>query len=490
MYFSHLSEIAQTKIPTQPASWLARRVSISYHNIVKLAGLVDVVLIVTASLLGGTLYNYFFDQEFHQVDVALGVALTNGLFYVYAAKIRGLYSIPELLAANRNIYRVIVTWLIAGFSVSAFFMLLKVGTNLPRAEIFTVAVLQISFLLPARWIIEQILCAMIMAGGLTGRKVVVIGETSELIRLSSSDLFHYFGLKEIGRVPVAESSSEGFGLDAELESLDRGLKEAREKNAEEIVIALRWGSKALLERVRDRMRATPLPVRLLPDSTIRSVLGRRSISADGPVLSVEIQRAPLTSMERATKRALDIALSSFAILMLSPILIGAAIAIKLDSAGPIIFRQRRNGFNSRQFVIFKFRTMTVCEDGAVIQQARRGDRRVTRVGQFLRRSSIDELPQLFNVLIGDMSLVGPRPHALAHDDEYKSLIAKYAFRHHVKPGMTGWAQVNGLRGETGQLGQMIDRIKLDLWYINHWSFGFDLSILIRTCVEVFRNRAY
>jgi undecaprenyl-phosphate galactose phosphotransferase/putative colanic acid biosynthesis UDP-glucose lipid carrier transferase len=369
-------------------------------------------------------------------------------------------------------------------------MLLKVGTNLPKSEIVTVAIFQISFLIAARWIVEQVLCAMIVSGGLAGRKVVVIGEPAELVRLSSSDLFHYFGLKEIGRVPVAESATERSNIDAELESLDRGLKEAREKNAEEIVVALRWSSKALLERVRDRMRATPLPVRLLPDSTIRSVLGRRSISAGGPVLSVEIQRAPLTPLEQACKRALDIALSAIAILILSPLLIGVAIAIKLDSSGPIIFRQRRNGFNSLQFVIFKFRTMTVCEDGAVIQQAHRGDRRVTRVGKFLRRSSIDELPQLFNVLFGNMSLVGPRPHALAHDDEYKSLIAKYAFRHHVKPGMTGWAQVNGLRGETGQLGQMIDRIKLDLWYINHWSFGFDLNILVRTCIEVFRNRAY
>ncbi len=176
--------------------------------------------------------------------------------------------------------------------------------------------------------------------------------------------------------------------------------------------------------------------------------------------------------------------------MLSPLLIGVAIAIKLDTRGPVIFRQRRNGFNSLQFVIFKFRTMTVCEDGQQIKQAQRNDKRVTQVGKFLRRSSIDELPQLFNVLIGDMSLVGPRPHAIAHDDEYKRLIAKYAFRHHVKPGITGWAQVNGLRGETGQLNQMIDRIKLDLWYINHWSFGFDISILVRTCFEVFRNRAY
>ena len=178
-------------------------------------------------------------------------------------------------------------------------------------------------------------------------------------------------------------------------------------------------------------------------------------------------------MERAVKRALDFVCAAIAIVFLSPLFLLIAIAIKLDSKGPVIFKQRRNGFNSKQFVIYKFRSMTVLEDGAVIAQARKNDRRVTRVGQILRRSSMDELPQLFNVLKGDMSLVGPRPHALAHDNEYKVLIAKYAFRHHVKPGMTGWAQVNGLRGETGRLEQMVDRVKLDLWYVNHWSLGLD-----------------
>lgn len=286
------------------------------------------------------------------------------------------------------------------------------------------------------------------------------------------------------------SAKHGPVSDDVLVDLDRALHEAREYGVEEFAVALRWSSKELLETVRTRLRASPLPVRLLPDHTIRSVLGRRALSTRGPALTVELQRAPLTSVERAFKRGLDIVASAAAILLLSPLLIGTAIIIKLDSPGPAIFRQRRNGFNTQPFVILKFRTMTVQEDGATITQARRGDHRVTRVGQFLRRSSMDELPQLFNVLWGDMSLVGPRPHALAHDNEYKALIAKYAFRHHVKPGITGWAQVNGLRGETGRLEQMVERVRLDLWYVNHWSFSLDINILVRTCFEVLRNRAY
>jgi len=173
---------------------------------------------------------------------------------------------------------------------------------------------------------------------------------------------------------------------------------------------------------------------------------------------------------------------------LLPLLAIVSLAIKLDSRGPVIFRQSRRGFNGHEFMIWKFRTMTVVENGTVIYQAKRNDERVTRVGRLLRVTSIDELPQLVNVLRGEMSLVGPRPHALAHDDEYGGAIGRYAFRHHVKPGITGWAQVNGFRGETPELDLMMKRIDLDLWYIDNWSFWLDLWIIVRTCFEIVRGR--
>jgi len=166
----------------------------------------------------------------------------------------------------------------------------------------------------------------------------------------------------------------------------------------------------------------------------------------------------------------------------------AAIAIKLESNGPVIFRQRRRGFNDQAFVIYKLRTMKVQEDGAAVVQATKQDPRVTGVGRMLRMSSIDELPQLFNVLLGNMSIVGPRPHALIHDDEYGKMIANYAFRHHVKPGITGWAQVQGNRGGTPQLDLMEQRIALDLWYIDHWSLALDIYIMLTTSFELFRSR--
>jgi undecaprenyl-phosphate galactose phosphotransferase/putative colanic acid biosynthesis UDP-glucose lipid carrier transferase len=164
-----------------------------------------------------------------------------------------------------------------------------------------------------------------------------------------------------------------------------------------------------------------------------------------------------------------------------------ALLIKLDSRGPVFFMQKRNGFTGKTFDIFKFRTMHVLENGPAVKQATRDDPRVTRIGRWLRRSSIDELPQLFNVIRGEMSLVGPRPHATSHNSEYEKLIANYAFRHHVKPGLTGWAQVNGYRGETRQVEEMQQRVEHDLWYINNWSPWLDLRIVFQTLLVALRQ---
>ena len=169
----------------------------------------------------------------------------------------------------------------------------------------------------------------------------------------------------------------------------------------------------------------------------------------------------------------------------------AAVLIKFDSYGPILFTQARNGFNNRTFRILKFRTMNTLEDGTNIKQVTRNDSRVTRVGRLLRRTSIDELPQLWNVIRGDMSLVGPRPHAIAHNSQYGQLIANYAFRHHVKPGLTGWAQIHGFRGETSTVELMKRRVELDLWYIDNWSLWLDLKIMVKTfAVLLIQRSAY
>ncbi len=268
--------------------------------------------------------------------------------------------------------------------------------------------------------------------------------------------------------------------------LNSAINFVRANNCQEIVLAFPWTDTDRIDFVRDLIKVLPVSARLMPDSRVRSLTHYSPASQN--VLAIEVQRAPLSAAERLAKRAMDIVIASVALVFLLPVMALTAVAIKLDGPGPVIFRQRRKGFNGQEFVMLKFRTMSVQEDGAVVSQAMRNDPRVTAVGRLLRSASIDELPQLVNVLRGEMSLIGPRPHALAHDDYFQKIVSDYAFRHHVKPGLTGWAQCNGSRGATPSAEQIERRVKLDLWYINNWSLLLDFQILIKTFFEVIRKR--
>lgn len=220
-------------------------------------------------------------------------------------------------------------------------------------------------------------------------------------------------------------------------------------------------------------------------STPRPDVARRSSSF---ARTSAASRYAMSRSGRAAKRALDLAVAGFLLVVFFPLLVAIATLIRVDSAGPIFFRQKRIGLGGRTFDIFKFRTMHVLEDGDEILQARLRDARVTRIGRLLRKASLDELPQLLNVIRGDMSLVGPRPHAVAHDRHYSALIEAYASRHAVRPGITGWAQIHGLRGQTPTLEIMHARVTHDLWYVQHASIWLDLHILLRTPREILRPR--
>jgi undecaprenyl-phosphate galactose phosphotransferase/putative colanic acid biosynthesis UDP-glucose lipid carrier transferase len=242
-----------------------------------------------------------------------------------------------------------------------------------------------------------------------------------------------------------------------------------------------------LAAIGRRLTMLPRAIFIIPDAQIASLV-RCKPSSMGKYVVLEARREPLCPGQRAIKRLMDIAVSASALIVLMPLLLVTAALIKLDSKGPVLFRQTRNGYRGRPFDILKFRSMRVQENGPVIEQAKEGDARVTRVGRVLRKYSIDELPQLVNILVGDMSLVGPRPHAQAHDELYSRSIENYEIRQHVKPGLTGWAQVNGLRGETATLDAMYQRIEYDLWYAVNASILLDIEILVRTAIEVARHR--
>jgi len=203
---------------------------------------------------------------------------------------------------------------------------------------------------------------------------------------------------------------------------------------------------------------------------------------------VGICETPFTGTNQLVKRLSDVVLASAILVLISPVMLFIACGVKLSSPGPVIFRQRRNGLDGGEIVVYKFRSMTTQDDGPEVPQATRNDPRVTPFGAFLRRNSLDELPQFFNVLQGTMSIVGPRPHAVTHNEQYRQIIKAYMVRHKVKPGITGWAQVNGHRGETDTIEKMRARVEYDLEYLRNWSLGLDLRIIVSTVRLLFFDR--
>jgi len=265
---------------------------------------------------------------------------------------------------------------------------------------------------------------------------------------------------------------------------------ARKQPVDAIYLSLPMASQARILTLLEGLRDTTASIYFVPDTFVTDLIqGRMDVVGGVPVVAV--CETPFTGFDGVVKRGSDFLLSLLIVALISPLLIAIALGVKLTSPGPAIFRQRRYGLDGREIVVYKFRTMTVLEDGDTIEQVRKGDRRLTPFGAFLRRLSLDELPQFFNVLQGRMSIVGPRPHAVAHNELYRKLIRGYMLRHKVKPGITGWAQVNGFRGETETLEKMKARVEYDLEYLRNWSLRLDLFIIAKTVWVVFKtDRVY
>lgn len=260
----------------------------------------------------------------------------------------------------------------------------------------------------------------------------------------------------------------------------------RQHNVQMIFISQPISSQPRIRKLIDELQDTTASIYFLPDIYVFDLMQARFDNVGG-VPVVAICETPFTGFNSVVKRTSDIVLALLIQVLLIPVMIGIAIAVKVTSPGPVIFKQRRYGLNGEEIMVYKFRSMQVLEDGFHVTQARKNDTRLTPIGAFLRRSSLDELPQFINVLQGRMSIVGPRPHAVAHNELYRKLIKGYMLRHKVKPGITGWAQVNGLRGETETLDKMQARIELDLDYLRSWSLGLDIWIILRTIKVVLRR---
>lgn len=412
------------------------------------------IVLVSAGFLTSLIYiealrqgGYFrFDQMLDPWGTARGVVWRFGL--IMLSFIAACYSLGLTQLLSRG-------WLVAwgGFSVAGIVV--------------------------SRFAIARILKRLSASGGLLCRRVVFVGPPSRTQFLAR-------------RATETESSIEvvrsydGSGLESPDMPDFASLQSMVEHGMVDDIIVCPKGDDTdrSLTNLLDQLRRLPCHVSLGPHPLWVSRGGR--IESVGAVPTYLVQRRPIDGWGIFTKMLEDRLVGLLLLLAVSPIMLICAIAVKLESKGPVFFVQRRQGMAGDIFPIIKFRSMKVMEDGDNVQQAKKDDDRITRVGRLLRRTSLDELPQLFNVVKGEMSLVGPRPHALAHDEYYSALIKDYAARHRVKPGMTGWAQVNGFRGETSEPEKMEKRLEYDLAYIENWSLWFDLRILVLTVKAVLK----
>ncbi|MGM3161101.1 undecaprenyl-phosphate glucose phosphotransferase [Dickeya undicola] len=273
-----------------------------------------------------------------------------------------------------------------------------------------------------------------------------------------------------------------------LGDVDELIRLARKGDLDKIYVSFSLQEAELINHLMSALTDTTCTVMLVPDILAFNVLQSRSDIINGiPVVS--LYDSPMSGVNRLLKRLEDIVTASIITVLISPLLLGIALLVKLTSKGPVIFRQRRYGMDGKAIEVWKFRSMTVMENGDTVIQASKDDKRVTPVGAFLRRTSLDELPQFINVIRGEMSIVGPRPHAVAHNEQYRKLIKGYMLRHKMKPGITGWAQINGWRGETDTLEKMEKRVEYDLFYIENWSVWLDIKIIFLTIFKGFVSKS-
>ncbi|SIR47278.1 undecaprenyl-phosphate glucose phosphotransferase [Bosea sp. TND4EK4] len=441
----------------------------------------DVLVIVFASIICGFAYDFLRVGSFNiNESAALGTLFA--VLFVMLTRLRGLYGPLELLQPLRQLWNAIVVWLVVAGFLTVMGFALKAGAAVSRGAAISFVLLGFVCVAGLRVFWHAFMRRALAKGKFASRRVVVIGDDDGLERGQLTQRLAPFGLAVAARVRLSPGIDDEAATSAAIADIVAGI---RGSQIEEIVVALGTGRLGLADRIVAGLRILPLPIKLMLDKRLVDLVGR-PIHHFGPgLVAVEMHRAPMTLAERCAKRALDIAIAGPTLLLIAPLMIMVAILIRLESRGPILFKQMRNGFNNQPFQILKFRSMRVLEDGGQIRQASRHDNRVTKVGRWIRKLSIDELPQLWNVLRGEMSIVGPRPHALAHDIHYEKLIGDYPYRQHVKPGLTGWAQVNGSRGETPTTESMAERIRLDLWYVENASVWLDIRIIARTFITLF-----
>ncbi|MCG7498516.1 undecaprenyl-phosphate glucose phosphotransferase [Vibrio sp. Of7-15] len=445
--------------------------------------LTDVIFIASTLYVIASFYLNTFTQEYLLAG-ALGV-----LSFLLAAESSNLYRSWRISSFKEQVSATILPWI---FSIS---ILLTLGYFSKTSEIYSRVAIGSWFLITPlilvgwRYLFKSALKAL-RKKGFNKRQAAIIGVTDTGLALAKElKRKNSLGIELVGfydeRAPERLKSQMDLPL---LGSVSDALQKAKEGEIEHVYIAMPMHANHRIAQFLTQFSDTTANTYLVPDFFTYNLLHSRWHQV-GNIHTLSVHDTPFNGLTGWVKRAEDIVLALIIIALISPVLLIVALGVKLSSPGPILFKQNRYGLDGRKIKVWKFRSMNTMDNGSVVKQATKNDPRITPFGAFIRRTSLDELPQFFNVLQGKMSIVGPRPHAVAHNEEYREIVERYMLRHKVKPGITGWAQINGYRGETDTLDKMEKRVEFDLAYIQGWSLWMDLKIVFLTVFKGFVGKA-
>lgn len=438
--------------------------------------MVDLLVVAVSGILAGELYlnsDQVFTRGYLQL-LAVSLLLAVIVFNKF-----GFYSAWRNSSLASEMRTVTAGWVTMMAAMTFFFFLTKSGAEFSRIWAVLWFGLGLSGLLVVRMVLRQFL-RWLRRKGYNQRKILIVGKDPLMENLATRlSKAPWMGLSVVGREALAsEVGVDGVALNAQINDL----------GVDQVWIALPLKDEPVVQAVIAALSLSPVEIRYVPD-LFGFRLFSHSVSEVAGLPVINLSSTPMEGFNRVVKELEDRVLASLILLLISPALLVIAIGVKLSSPGPVFFRQQRNGWGGKPIHVLKFRSMVVHHEATgMVTQASKKDARITPFGAFLRRTSLDELPQFWNVLTGEMSIVGPRPHAVAHNDQYKVLVDDYMLRHRVKPGITGWAQVNGYRGETDTLDKMQKRVEYDLYYIEHWSLWLDLKIIALTVFKGFVNK--
>ncbi|WP_439375560.1 undecaprenyl-phosphate glucose phosphotransferase [Bradyrhizobium sp. DASA03120] len=486
-YASFTSLAASTKLPAQPVDCNMAGPRVGRNRLAALlvfAAATEFMLVAVAAYLAGGVYLSSPDPAKY-IPEALFISTLNLLVSIGFRHYSRIQAQPRLVFLWNGASGVLLAF---SFFLSTMF-LLRIAEDYSRATATAQALSVVLAVLCVRTLWFSLLKTAVAAGLIDARRIILIGDADHCQPFSARA--KATGIRTIGsfEFPIMSAHSSVRARPDAVQMLPDArqlVADCRRLRADDIVVLISQQDVSTGLTLASALSDLPVDVHVIPVGWI-DLMPMSRITQFGNMVTMRIFQCPLTPFNRAIKRAFDVVAAITGLVLTSPFFVILPLAIKLDSRGPVFFRQTRHGYNNEPIRVLKFRTMAVMEEGDNFRSVSRHDPRVTRLGRFLRRTNIDELPQLFNVLVGNMSIVGPRPHPTAQNELFAELIASFFRRHNVKPGITGWAQVNGYRGDTDTLEKMQRRVEHDLYYIDNWSLLFDLRIILLT---LFSRKVY